>query len=130
VNDWLQVMANQAPSVHFLDCSLQFLVPGPTSEIEISSMLMRDFFHLTPKVCLRVCCVCVCVCVCGTPATPTACSGPHPPTPCFAEGRALDPRKPRLRRCPMRHATPTRAGPPTLSLRQLVSRRPSVAPVA
>jgi hypothetical protein len=50
VNDWLQVVANEAPSVHFLDCSLQFLVPGPTSEIEISSMLMKDFYHLTVKV--------------------------------------------------------------------------------
>lgn len=69
VNDWLQVMANQAPSVHFLDCSLQFLVPGPTSEIEISSMLMKDFFHLTPKVCAWMC-MCMCIRVCAARVLP------------------------------------------------------------
>eukprot|EP00976_Prorocentrum_cordatum_P105881 1194346-Prorocentrum_minimum.AAC.3 len=49
VNDWLQVLANNADSVHYLDCGLQFLVPGPTSEIEVSSRLMPDFLHLNEK---------------------------------------------------------------------------------
>eukprot|EP00242_Pyramimonas_sp_CCMP2087_P018416 CAMPEP_0198201058 /NCGR_PEP_ID=MMETSP1445-20131203/3881_1 /TAXON_ID=36898 /ORGANISM="Pyramimonas sp., Strain CCMP2087" /LENGTH=435 /DNA_ID=CAMNT_0043871247 /DNA_START=415 /DNA_END=1722 /DNA_ORIENTATION=- len=47
VNDWLQVLANNADSVHYLDCGLQFLVPGPTSEIELSARLMPDFYALS-----------------------------------------------------------------------------------
>jgi len=49
VNDWLQVLANNADTVHYLDCGLQFLVPGPTSEIEVSARLMPDFLHLNDK---------------------------------------------------------------------------------